>query len=601
MFRGAVRRAPEVHLRARLFAHAAVDVGRLLASGRHRCPGCGAAFHLGGAPAGFVDLVRLRDRLHWARDAPSAAASFYVANPGGTAKAPPSTFARQADWFGRTYSRLETDRIAQRMRMAPGDANKVLQQLRAAEQEKAGKTADAQQDTDTDAFARRLGTAQDVAGEEVLADPVRLEALAASLGARTRPALEPGDKRTPLVCQRCHDLAHSKHVHEGAPGGGVQCSADEGAPRLPLAAKDCATVADHLNSRAVLVWLCDATDVPASLPSAALLDLLPGRRDGEERPGLLLVANKTDLLPRSAARVAEYVEQLAAPRLGDAWRRALLGSHLVSARDGRGVAALADTLLRLARERDGHVFLLGKANAGKSRLYNRLVAVADASRATATVSSKPGTTVGLVRTPLASIRAPASASPTPPPRLLLFDLPGIVHPAASIAALLSEEECRLATLSARVRAVRRSLRPGESGLLGGFLRIECTGDDPSAQVVLKMHVRPSLAYLRLPTPHVPALLAGRLGRTDSGAPPFLTPPLLQGGRADPRWPLFADLRLACTAALHPPGAIEAVLADGIGWLSARLSPTPAPSPPVRLALYTPQGRGVLLRPPLPTQ
>ncbi|KAM8968164.1 nitric oxide-associated protein 1 [Sarcophilus harrisii] len=210
-----------------------------------------------------------------------------------------------------------------------------------------------------------------------------------------RGLLAEADGLARAVCQRCWLLVHHQRALS-------VCVSREQYRELVHAAL-------RRPGPALVLYLLDLLELPDPL-----LPELPGLLG--PRP-LLLLGNKVDLLPADAPgylrRLRERLWDEAA-RAG--LRRAPRGGRvpaesavhdvlLLSAKTGYGVEELISALQRSWRYR-GDVYLVGATNAGKSTLFNALLASdyctargADATER-ATISPWPGTTLNLLKFPI---------------------------------------------------------------------------------------------------------------------------------------------------------------------------------------------------------
>ncbi len=568
---------------------------RALFSGRHACPGCGAPFH--GTPSctapslsGFVDTARLLPRITWNLEAPAgepifavapAASTNAAAPPDGPSAKVPSKFERQSAWLSREHTSQEALRIRQRFAMPAGEANRKLQlflqhspppappcppavfdgSLLAAVQEVAVQDAVVQdecvQDAAVqdefvqdafvqDAFVQDAAVQDevvqkagpfvvDVATEADSIDEAAFEALALQLKACTRASLRLAAKKAePLICQRCHNLLRSE---EGPASAAPEAAA------FPLSAKDRDFVQGAVSSRSIICVVVDATDVVGTLPLRHLCRSFP-LASGEEWPEVHVVVTKCDLLPAQfKTSIKGYVEAMLADEhaslpVDSLSRTPLMPSrdamHFVSVKEGGWpLYRLARSLLIRARERDGSVFLFGCANVGKSSLYNVLV-----GERSVTVSPRPGTTMGVLKKPLAAlngVRRTARGGAVEPSvkvasSLMIVDLPGVMaaHGPPSgtpstypsiLSALTDRQIARAIAGRRRLTLQRHFLSPDESAILGGLFTFTCThsagnraaaAPDRAARVMCKFYTRIDLAYYRMHRDNVGPFLADRL-------------------------------------------------------------------------------------------
>lgn len=517
------------------------------------------------SPPGWLDFERIRPRIWWDATAPSGTPQLRIRRWARNEGAKGNVFTRQEDWFHKCYNRTEQARILHRSQLQPGEANSLLQRLRAGERE-----------------AAHLNIKEDLADEDIVA----LESAPLEPSAFPNPAVdgeEDNKEHLPLICQRCHDLRQNEYRVP-------DLRLEPESPLLVLGERERDIIHAEMMSRSVLVIVADLLDVPWSFPYSSFELLRPLMRQGEEFPGIFLVGNKMDLMPKHMQDIREYFEALFLEKLAPSLRAKFIGSHLISAKSGRGIAELGQVLLHLARERDGNLFLLGRTNVGKSLLYNKLV---KRDHATATVSKVAGTTIGVVRSRLRALqRSSHPSADAIPVNRFIFDLPGIIDAAGSLTNLLTAEEHDRVQVSTQIRPDRRMLKTGETGLFGGLIRISCLGDNPDLQVRLKCYMRADWHYLRASrSENIEMLLSKGLNERPH------TLPLLHASRHDGRWDVFSSPMLACRLDVIGKEPREMVFSDGIGWISAHLA---NPDDRVSLLVYTPLGVGVLERPPLAT-
>lgn len=583
---------------------------RIIENGRHCCPGCGAAFCIGSQPEvlknahrarpGWIDWSRLEGRLRWRADAPSGEPQIYVSDAESSLtqvrQSKPlslgSKFARQADWFSRTYTALEVARINKRMLLSLGHANEQLQLLRSG-----GLTSDS-------ASSSSVATTKDVLELQMkLAQGEGLSEADNMVPSSPRPPSQGQHEERPLICQRCHDLKHDDR------GEQLRTSPDDHRDNpLMLGERDRNLLSTLLGgpNNLLVIMLIDLLDMPWSLPPSPAQLLRGYSPSGKiDRLETVLVGSKADLLPAHALQhCIDYLKSLVP---------SALGVHLVSAKRGMGVDALRLRLLHLSREREANALFLGRTNVGKSSLFNRLV-----GEERATVSAIPGTTAGLLVRKMNVLRRKAAIAqdhyhskldiPSVSSELLLIDLPGLGsqvgldqlhrrHPPRDVlSSLLSPAECKLLSIKHPLRAARRiMLGKDEVLLIGGIARILVSDLPINCRLMLKVYMRKEVSLVKVPLNETDQFVTTWLG-TPRPTPPKLYPPILGDGREDPRWTIFAHPHLACEVEIGGGMAPELVLSDDLGWVSLHL-PEDIPAR-AHVRVYTPGGRGVISREPL---
>ena len=199
-------------------------------------------------------------------------------------------------------------------------------------------------------------------------------------------------KGRPVVCQRCFYLSHyNQALNATVPG------------------EDYLRCLEHVNKKPSLV-LCmvDVTDFPGSLfPNL-------NSRISQHCP-VIIVANKVDLLPFRDRKVLHalevHIREVASK--GSLSGCDVVRVQFVSAKLGSGVEELTDVIMKNWGSWSD-VFLLGCTNVGKSTLFNQLLVLlcgaipgqlnpsTNMDVPAATISSWPGTTLGLLSFPIMS-------------------------------------------------------------------------------------------------------------------------------------------------------------------------------------------------------
>ena len=247
--------------------------------------------------------------------------------------------------------------------------------------------------------------------------------------------------REPPLCRRCYRIRHYGEFPT------VEISAAEQEAEVLL-----------LKSEPGLVlYIVDGFDLQGSL----IRNLSQYTGDYP----LLVLVNKTDLFPKEVKlhRLAEWVKKLV-QRQGAEPKQVLF----VSGKSGAGLEELVDFLESSQFER---VFVLGRANVGKSTLLNRLAKRFRAGEPF-TTSRVPGTTLGLTDV---SITLPSSKG------VLLVDVPGLVQ-GDRLTDVLCPDCLRAVLPNTRMRPRVFQLNPGQSLWIGGFVRFDFESGAPQSIV-----------------------------------------------------------------------------------------------------------------------
>ena len=200
--------------------------------------------------------------------------------------------------------------------------------------------------------------------------------------AKLDPMLQ--SQQSTVICKRCFLL---KHYNTSL--------------KVTLNEEDYKCHLQHLkHQRALILCMVDITDFPCSIfPN--LVDFI-----GHRNP-VLVIGNKLDMLPEDSFKTRHHVREVIRQGCQEAGfnRANIMGIHLVSAKTGAGINSLI-TDLSNNWGRHGDVYLLGSTNVGKSTLFNQLMellcGLPVGHTSGATISRWPGTTLGLIRFPIAS-------------------------------------------------------------------------------------------------------------------------------------------------------------------------------------------------------
>ncbi|KAJ1912709.1 nitric oxide associated protein 1 [Mycoemilia scoparia] len=299
----------------------------------------------------------------------------------------------------------------------------------------------------------------------------------------------------PTVCKRCHDLKHHNKIanSESVDAWKENIISDPNALRFL-----------KYEPNALIVVVCDIFDIPGSLipnlgqfigeakPKSSSDDssitYKKGKNDHRKR-NIILVANKMDLLPKEThfERIANnWLRPIIKETLGSTLP--LRSINFVSATKNLGIRELAETIQELRRP-DEDVYLVGRANVGKSELVNSLLRISlrDPTKVKHDVMTAniPGTTSGVCKIPLEIFSKslvpvgwkPASASsicvskPHDNGHRFVYDTPGIFS-SKSILNFLAFDELKDVVPNKRVVPLTYKIRPGQSICFGGLGRLD---------------------------------------------------------------------------------------------------------------------------------
>ncbi|KAJ2549245.1 nitric oxide associated protein 1 [Coemansia sp. RSA 1933] len=397
-------------------------------------------------------------------------------------------------------------------------------------------------------------------GTEKLVAPTAAEPYDALVGARLRRRAEDGRDR--IICQRCYALQHYGRVDHPWKDDIVTD------PR--------ALSFLRYKTNVMIVVVCDIFDIPGSL--------IPhlGQFIGEGHP-VILVANKTDMLPKDFhdERVKMWIR-----RFTKNLDLNIKGVHLVSSRKNIGVRPLAADILEHRRPGQD-VYMVGRANVGKSELINALLRISIGGSAHRVLGSYiPGTTMGLAGIPLryfVKALVPVEGARPQDRQTNLYDTPGVFSN-KSIVAFLNNQELKMALCSKRIMPFSYILGLGKSVFLGGLARIDLLEGPSRVFVTIFSAIRPHFTNIQRADDLVQCM--------ESGKPTILKPPVGDSERLQ----AFPKHRVAVEHSfegLHKRHATLDVALAGIGWISIT-----GMFPHAKIRVHTPQGTGVSVRPPL---
>ncbi|KAJ2306736.1 nitric oxide associated protein 1 [Coemansia sp. RSA 2705] len=388
----------------------------------------------------------------------------------------------------------------------------------------------------------------------------RAESFATLIAARVRRRAEQGRDR--IICQRCHSLKNYSRVDRPWKEDIVSD------PRVLRFLR--------YKSNIMIVVVCDLFDIPGSL-IPHLGDII-----GSRHP-VVLVANKSDLLPR------DYHKQRLLM-----WLKRFVGGLEVNVRAIHFVAALKNLGIRelaadiMEQRRPGQdIYMVGRANVGKSELINALLRISMGGSAhTVLASHVPGTTMGLYGIPLrrfAKALVPLSGAEPQDRQVHLYDTPGVFSN-KSIISYLTNEELKLVVCQKRVSPFTFILNLGQSVMLGGLGRVDLVDGPSRILVTVFSTIRPHFTRIQRADELVQAM--------QSGKQTILQPPVGDSERL--KW--FPHQKLALEhkfAGQHKRNATLDVVFGGVGWIAVT-----GQFPQATIRVYSPFGAGVCVRPPM---
>lgn len=232
-----------------------------------------------------------------------------------------------------------------------------------------------------------------------------------------------------VICQRCFRL---KNYNEIQP--------------VSLTDDDFLNILNGLGKHeGLIVKLVDIFDFNGSW--------LPGLHRFVGKNKVLLVANKSDLLPKSvkAKKVINWLKR-ASNDLG----LFPVDVKLVSAHKGHGMDEVIEAIEEYREGKD--VFVVGCTNVGKSTFINRIIKRATGEGNVITTSHFPGTTLDMIEIPLVDGKA-------------IYDTPGIINH-HQMAHHIDASELKYITPKKEIKPKVYQLNDEQTLFIGGLARFD---------------------------------------------------------------------------------------------------------------------------------
>ncbi len=243
------------------------------------------------------------------------------------------------------------------------------------------------------------------------------------------------DENAGLYCQRCYKMRHYGEV--------IGTSLDR---------EDYLDMLGAIDDNALIVLLVDLFDVDGSL--------VPAYKSLDKGDNLLILANKSDILPRQV-NPAKIKHRLNALLHEEGYRP--IGLELISALSKRGVERALKAIDTHAKGRD--VYLVGATNVGKSTLVNGMI---DAEASPITTFYAPGTTQSFIEIPFEDKR--------------LFDTPGLFN-RNHYYNLLDADSLKAVQPRKPIRPRSYKLEPNHTLFLGALARIDFLSGLPTSFII----------------------------------------------------------------------------------------------------------------------
>lgn len=329
-----------------------------------------------------------------------------------------------------------------------------------------------------------------------------------------------------IYCKRCFRLRHYNEVQD-----------------IELTNADFLNMLHEISDKnALVVNLVDIFDFNGSLITGI-------QRFAGKNP-ILLVGNKTDLLPKSLkeSKMRQWLFERA-HEVGIRPKEVLLTSALRS-------DSVEKLMQVIEEERQGRdVYVVGTTNVGKSTLINQIIKLATETENLITTSYFPGTTLGKIEIPLEDGR-------------VLVDTPGIIQ-SSQMAHYLSAKELKQVTPRKEIKPKVYQLNQGQTLFFGGVARFDYVQGDGKQSFVCFVSNEVNIHRTKLEN-------ANDLYERKKGE--LLTPPFFENVE------MFPELKRYEFTINEPTDIVFA----GLGWVTVDEIGT-------KVAGWAPKGVDVLLR------
>lgn len=332
-----------------------------------------------------------------------------------------------------------------------------------------------------------------------------------------------------VICQRCFRL---KNYNELQP--------------VSLTDDDFLKILNGLGQRkGLIVKIVDIFDFNGSW--------LPGLHRFVGSNNILLIANKSDLLPKSVKqpKLINWMKQ-EAKKLG----LKPVDVLTVSAHKGTGIVEAMEAIDHYRKGED--VYVVGSTNVGKSTFINRIIKQATGHSNIITTSHFPGTTLDMIEIPLDDDNS-------------LYDTPGIINH-HQLAHFLHTEDLKMIMPKKEIKPRVFQLNPEQTLYIGGLARFDFIQGDRSSFTV---HVSNDLPIHRTKLENADALYEQHLG----------------GMLAPPSAEFKDDFPELVRHEFRVKDSKTDIVFSGLGWITVQ-------HPNVVIAAYAPKGVEVILRPSL---
>lgn len=299
------------------------------------------------------------------------------------------------------------------------------------------------------------------------------------------------DEKT-VLCQRCYRIRHYSDIIT------TSLSNDDYLNVINRIAKE----------DALIVKIVDIFDFSGSFVPA--IKRLTGNED------VILVGNKMDLLPKNVKpeRILSWLKTMLASE-----GFSVLDSLLVSAKFGDNLDGLMDLIMKHKGNRN--VYVVGSTNVGKSKIINQILKrYMGLPTDVVTVSSAPGTTIGLIGFPLLD-------------GTMIYDTPGVINK-HQYTHYLSRPSYKLTMPKKEIKPLVFQLNEGQTLFIGGLARLDIITGETGDKVNVVTYFANTLNIHRTKTIRADELYDTKLYS-------LLTPPFNEE-EAVPKW-VFHEFKI----------------------------------------------------------
>ena len=305
-------------------------------------------------------------------------------------------------------------------------------------------------------------------------------------------AIRDNEDTRQLLCQRCFRLRNYSDVI-------TTCLSND----------EYLTVINKISQEsALIVKIVDIFDFTGSFVPA--IKRLTGNED------VILVGNKMDLLPKNVKpeRILNWLKQMLAQE-----GFTVLDSILISAKYGQNLDELMNLIEKYKGKRN--VYIVGSSNTGKSKIVNQILKrYLGYPTDVVTVSSSPGTTIGLIGFPLLD-------------GTMIYDTPGVINK-HQYTYYLTRPSYKITVPKKEIKPLVFQLNEGQTLFFGGLARLDIINGETGDRVNVVTYFANTLNIHRTKTQRADELYETKLYS-------LLTPPF-NDSEDVPKW-VYHDFRI----------------------------------------------------------